>query len=216
MSGRTHAYFVGSGKAQEIAAAARAANAELILIDHPLSPSQERNLERLTGIRVIDRSGLILDIFALRARSFEGKLEVELAQLKHLSSRLVPRLDFTGRRQKRRYRAMRGGPGETKLETDRRLLATRMRSVTSRLSRLKLQRDTGRHARAEIPVPAVALVGYTNAGKSTLFNALTGSDAYVADRLFATLDPTVRRLQLPGGAPVVLADNCGLYPRTAA
>ena len=200
-------YFVGSGKAQEIASTARAANAELILIDHPLSPSQERNLERLTGIRVIDRSGLILDIFALRARSFEGKLEVELAQLKHLSSRLVR--GWTHLERQKGGIGLRGGPGETQLETDRRLLATRMRSVTSRLSRLKVQRDTGRNARAEIPVPAVALVGYTNAGKSTLFNALTGSDAYVADRLFATLDPTVRRLQLPGGAPVVLADTVG-------
>ncbi len=198
-------YFVGSGKAEEIAATARAARAELILIDHPLSPSQERNLEKLVGLRVLDRSGLILDIFAQRARSFEGKLEVELAQLKHLSTRLVR--GWTHLERQKGGIGVRGGPGETQLETDRRLLATRMRSVSRRLERLKMQRDTSRSARAGIPVPAVALVGYTNAGKSTLFRALTGSDVYVADQLFATLDPTVRRLRLP--APVVLADTVG-------
>jgi GTP-binding protein HflX len=200
-------YFVGSGKAQEIAGAARAENAALILFDHPLSPSQQRNLERLSGVRVLDRSGLILDIFARRARSFEGKLEVELAQLKHLSSRLVR--GWTHLERQKGGIGLRGGPGETQLETDRRLLGTRVRSVTHRLERLKQQRDTGRSARAEIPVPSVALVGYTNAGKSTLFNALTGSEVYIADQLFATLDPTVRRLRLPGGAPVVLADTVG-------
>ena len=200
-------YFVGSGKAEEIAGATRAENAELILFDHPLSPSQQRNLERLSGVRVLDRSGLILDIFARRARSFEGKLEVELAQLKHLSSRLVR--GWTHLERQKGGIGMRGGPGETQLETDRRLLGARVRSVTHRLERLKQQRDTGRGARAEIPVPSVALVGYTNAGKSTLFNALTGSGVYVADQLFATLDPTVRRLRLPGGAPVVLADTVG-------
>jgi len=200
-------YFVGSGKAQEIAGAVRAEQAELILFDHPLSPSQQRNLERLSGVRVLDRSGLILDIFARRARSFEGKLEVELAQLKHLSSRLVR--GWTHLERQKGGIGLRGGPGETQLETDRRLLAARVRSVTQRLQRLKQQRDTGRSARAEIPVPSVALVGYTNAGKSTLFNALTGSDVYIADQLFATLDPTVRRVALPGGAPVVLADTVG-------
>jgi GTP-binding protein HflX len=200
-------YFVGSGKAQEIAGAARAENAALILLDHPLSPSQQRNLERLSGVRVLDRSGLILDIFARRARSFEGKLEVELAQLKHLSSRLVR--GWTHLERQKGGIGLRGGPGETQLETDRRLLGARVRSVTHRLERLKQQRDTGRSARAEIPVPSVALVGYTNAGKSTLFNALTGSEVYIADQLFATLDPTVRRLRLPGGAPVVLADTVG-------
>src|SRR5580658_8430178 len=200
-------YFVGSGKAQQIADTARAENAELILFDHPLTPSQQRNLERLSGVRVIDRSGLILDIFAQRARSFEGKLEVELAQLKHLSSRLVR--GWTHLERQKGGIGLRGGPGETQLETDRRLLGARVRSVTQRLERLKQQRDTGRSARAEIPVPSVALVGYTNAGKSTLFNALTGSEVYIADQLFATLDPTVRRLRLPGGAPVVLADTVG-------
>jgi GTP-binding protein HflX len=199
-------YFVGSGKAQEIAGAARDADAEVILIDHPLSPSQERNLEKLSGRRVLDRSGLILDIFAQRARSFEGKLEVELAQLKHLSTRLVR--GWTHLERQKGGIGLRG-PGETQLETDRRLLMARMRSLTHRLKRLKLQRDTGRTARSEIPVPAVALVGYTNAGKSTLFHALTGSEVYIADQLFATLDPTVRRVQLPGSAAVVLADTVG-------
>ena len=199
-------YFVGSGKAQEIAGAAREADAEVILIDHPLSPSQERNLEKLSGRRVLDRSGLILDIFAQRARSFEGKLEVELAQLKHLSTRLVR--GWTHLERQKGGIGLRG-PGETQLETDRRLLMARMRSLTHRLKRLKLQRDTGRTARSEIPVPAVALVGYTNAGKSTLFRALTGSEVYIADQLFATLDPTVRRVQLPGSAAVVLADTVG-------
>ena len=199
-------YFVGSGKAQEIAGAAREADAEVILIDHPLSPSQERNLEQLSGRRVLDRSGLILDIFAQRARSFEGKLEVELAQLKHLSTRLVR--GWTHLERQKGGIGLRG-PGETQLETDRRLLMARVRSLTQRLKRLKLQRDTGRSARSEIPVPAVALVGYTNAGKSTLFQALTGSEVYIANQLFATLDPTVRRVQLPGSAAVVLADTVG-------
>jgi GTPase len=199
-------FFVGTGKADEIANAARALQAELILVDHPLSPSQQRNLEHLSGVRVLDRSGLILDIFAQRARSFEGKLEVELAQLKHLASRLVR--GWTHLERQKGGIGLRG-PGETQLETDRRLLAARVRSLTRRLERLKQQRDTGRSARAEIPIPAVALVGYTNAGKSTLFRALTGSEVYVADKLFATLDPTVRRLRLPGGAAVVLADTVG-------
>ena len=199
-------YFVGSGKAEEIAGAGREHQAELILVDHPLSPSQQRNLEHLSGLRVLDRNALILDIFAQRARSFEGKLEVELAQLRHMASRLVR--GWTHLERQKGGIGLRG-PGETQLETDRRLLAARVRSLTRRLQRLKQQRDTGRSARAEIPIPAVALVGYTNAGKSTLFRALTGSDVYIADKLFATLDPTVRRLRLPGGAAVVLADTVG-------
>ncbi len=199
-------YFVGSGKAEEISAVAAAESADVILIDHPLSPSQERNLEKLTGRRVLDRNGLILDIFAQRARSFEGKLQVELAQLKHLSTRLVR--GWTHLERQKGGIGLRG-PGETQLETDRRLLATRVRSLTRKLARLRQQRDTGRSARAEIPVPGVALVGYTNAGKSTLFRALTGADAYVADLLFATLDPTVRKLTLPGGARIVVADTVG-------
>src|SRR5579862_5762198 len=199
-------YFLGSGKAAELKDIAHASEADVILVDHALSPSQERNLEKLIERRVLDRNGLILDIFAQRARSFEGKLEVELAQLKHLASRLVR--GWTHLERQKGGIGLRG-PGETQLETDRRLLAARVRSLTRRLGRLKQQRDTGRSARAEIPVPAVALVGYTNAGKSTLFRALTGSDVYIADQLFATLDPTVRRLRLPGGAVVVLADTVG-------
>jgi len=199
-------FFVGSGKAEELKQAAEAGEAEVILVDHALSPSQERNLEKLTGRRVLDRNGLILDIFAQRARSFEGKLEVELAQLRHIGSRLVRGWSHL-ERQKGGI-GMRG-PGETQLETDRRLIAQRVRVLTRRLQKIKQQRETGRQMRAEIPVPSLALVGYTNAGKSTLFRALTGADAYIADQLFATLDPTVRRITLPGGTPVVVADTVG-------
>jgi GTPase len=155
---------------------------------------------------VLDRNTLILDIFAQRARSFEGKLEVELAQLKHTCSRLVR--GWTHLERQKGGIGMRG-PGETQLETDRRLIATRVRVLTKRLAKIKQQRETGRRVRAEIPVPSVAMVGYTNAGKSTLFRALTGADAYVADQLFATLDPTVRRITLPGGTAVVAADTVG-------
>ena len=199
-------YFVGSGKADEIRLSAEANDAELILVDQPLSPSQERNLEKLTNRRVLDRNGLILDIFAQRARSFEGKLQVELAQLSHLSTRLVR--GWTHLERQKGGIGLRG-PGETQLETDRRLVAKRIRTLKSRLEKLGRQRDTGRHVRREVPVPTVALVGYTNAGKSTLFNTLTGSDTYVADQLFATLDPTVRRVKLDGVGDVVLADTVG-------
>ncbi len=198
--------FVGSGKADQIRASAAEHGAQIILFDHALSPSQERNLEELIGRRVLDRNGLILDIFAQRARSFEGKLEVELAQLRHIATRLV-----RGWSHLERQKGGIGlrGPGETQLETDRRLLANRIRTLTRRLEKLQRQRETGRQARREVPVPTVALVGYTNAGKSTLFNALTGSQAYVADQLFATLDPTVRRVELPGSQIAVLADTVG-------
>src|SRR3984957_8353092 len=199
-------YFVGSGKAAEIASTARAHQADLILVDHPLSASQERNLEKHTGRRVLDRNGLILDIFAQRARSLEGKLEVELAQLKHLASRLVR--GWTHLERQKGGIGLRG-PGETQLETDRRLLGQRVKLLGKRLQRIQLQRETGRHTRMQIPVPTLALVGYTNAGKSTLFRTLTGSPAYVADQLFATLDPTVRRIRLPGGTPAVVADTVG-------
>jgi GTP-binding protein HflX len=199
-------YFVGSGKAQEIHDFAEARGADLVLVDQTLSPSQERNLEKLTGRRVLDRNGLILDIFAQRARSYEGKLQVELAQLSHLATRLVR--GWTHLERQKGGIGLRG-PGETQLETDRRLIAKRIRTLRSRLEKLDRQRDTGRHVRREVPVPTVALVGYTNAGKSTLFNALTGSDSYVADQLFATLDPTVRKLKLGGVGELVLADTVG-------
>ncbi len=199
-------FFVGSGKAEEVRQAAVDSCAEVVLVDHALSPSQERNLEKLIGLRVLDRNALILDIFAQRARSHEGKLEVELAQLRHLASRLVR--GWTHLERQKGGIGLRG-PGETQLETDRRLLGERVRVLSRRLEKLKQQRETGRQRRVEIPIPSVALVGYTNAGKSTLFRALTGADAYVADQLFATLDPLVRRVSLPGGAPIVVADTVG-------
>jgi GTP-binding protein HflX len=199
-------YFVGSGKAEEIRACAEEHAADLVLVDQTLTPSQERNLEKLTNRRVLDRNGLILDIFAQRARSFEGKLQVELAQLSHLASRLVR--GWTHLERQKGGIGLRG-PGETQLETDRRLIAKRIRTLKSRLEKLARQRDTSRHVRREVPVPTVALVGYTNAGKSTLFNALTGATTYVADQLFATLDPTVRQVKLAGVGEVVLADTVG-------
>jgi GTP-binding protein HflX len=199
-------YFVGSGKAEEIRACADLHDADVILVDQTLSPSQERNLEKLTNRRVLDRNGLILDIFAQRARSFEGKLQVELAQLSHMSTRLVR--GWTHLERQKGGIGLRG-PGETQLETDRRLIAKRIRTLRGRLEKLGRQRETGRHVRREIPVPTVALVGYTNAGKSTLFNSLTGSATFVADQLFATLDPTVRKVKLVGIGEVVLADTVG-------
>jgi GTP-binding protein HflX len=200
-------FFVGSGKADEIRASAVEHNADVVLFDHPLSPSQERNLEKLIEKRVLDRSGLILDIFAQRARSFEGKLEVELAQLKHIASRLVR--GWTHLERQRGGGIGNRGPGETQLETDRRLLGKRVKTLTARLEKIKQQRETGRQQRVDIPIPSLALVGYTNAGKSTLFRALTGADAYIADQLFATLDPTVRSIVLPGNTKVVVADTVG-------
>jgi len=191
-------HFIGSGKAEEIRDLAAAHEADVVLVDRALSPSQERNLEELIGRRVLDRNSLILDIFAQRARSHEGKLEVELAQLQHLATRLVR--GWTHLERQKGGIGLRG-PGETQLETDRRLLATRVRVLTKRLQKLRQQRETGRQERASIPVPSLALVGYTNAGKSTLFRALSGSETYIADQLFATLDPLVRRIRLPGGTP---------------
>ena len=199
-------HFIGSGKAEEVRDRAQAESADLVLVDHELSPSQERNLEKLTGRRVLDRAGLILDIFATRARSAEGKLEVELAQLRHLSTRLVR--GWTHLERQKGGIGLRG-PGETQLETDRRLIGKRIRTLTAKLGKLAQRRDTGRQVRKRVPVPGVALIGYTNAGKSTLFRALTGADAYVADQLFATLDPTVRRLRLPHTPDIVVADTVG-------
>jgi len=202
--------FIGSGKAEELKALVAATESELVIFNHPLSPAQERNLERLLQCRVIDRSGLILDIFAQRARSFEGKLQVELAQLKHLSTRLVR--GWTHLERQKGGIGLRG-PGETQLETDRRLLATRVAMLERRLQRIEGQRAQGRKARAKAELPVVSLVGYTNAGKSTLFNRLTEAGVLEADQLFATLDPTLRRLDLPSGNHVLLADTVGFVSR---
>jgi GTPase len=198
--------FVGQGKADEILAAVRENEADVVIFNHALRPSQERNLERLLSCRVLSRTGLILDIFAQRARSFEGKLQVELAQLRHLSTRLVR--GWTHLERQKGGIGLRG-PGETQLESDRRMINTRIRMINRRLEKVGRQRDQGRRARNRAEVPAVSVVGYTNAGKSTLFNALTGAHVYAADQLFATLDPILRRIDLPGVGPLVLADTVG-------
>lgn len=198
--------FVGRGKADEIKQLVQVEQAELVIFDHTLSPSQERNLEREFTCRVVDRTGLILDIFAQRARSFEGKLQVELAQLQHLSTRLVR--GWTHLERQKGGIGLRG-PGETQLESDRRLLNQRIDQIKRRLMRVDSQRSQGRRGRAKADIPTVSLVGYTNAGKSTLFNTLVGSWVYAADKLFATLDPTLRRLDLKGEGPVVIADTVG-------
>lgn len=200
------ATYVGSGKAEEIRATVERETAELVLVNHPLSPSQERNLEKIVGCRVLDRVGLILDIFAQRAHSAEGKLQVELAQLEHLSTRLVR--GWTHLERQKGGIGLRG-PGETQLEVDRRLIRDRIKKLNQRLNRVSVQRRARRKARLKIPVPTVSLVGYTNAGKSTLFNRLTQSSVYAADQLFATLDPTMRRVELPGNITLILADTVG-------
>ncbi|HEY8587517.1 MAG TPA: ribosome rescue GTPase HflX [Rhodanobacter sp.] len=200
-------FYVGTGKAGEVAEAARAMEADLVLVDHLLTPVQERNLEKHLGVRVVDRAGLILDIFAQRARSHEGKLEVELAQLRHLATRLVR--GWTHLDAQRGGAIGNRGPGETQLETDRRLLGERVKMLTRRLQKVQTQRVQQRRARLRNTVPRVALVGYTNAGKSTLFNALTTGAVYAADQLFATLDPTVRKLEALSCGPAVLADTVG-------
>ena len=198
--------FVGQGKLEEIRAAVVEHQAELVLFNHALRPSQERNLERELQCRVLDRTGLILDIFAQRARTHEGKLQVELAQLQHMSTRLVR--GWTHLERQKGGIGLRG-PGETQLETDRRLLRERIKSINARLEKVRAQRNQARRARQRAEIPAVSLVGYTNAGKSTLFNALTRSDVYAADQLFATLDPTLRRLPIPELGTVLLADTVG-------
>lgn len=200
------ATLIGSGKLDEVKVAADASGADLILVNHPLSPVQERNLEKALERRVVDRTGLILDIFAQRARSHEGKLQVELAQLRHMATRLVR--GWTHLERQRGGAIGLRGPGETQLETDRRLLQKRVEQLQRRLGKVEVQRTQMRRARVRSELPRVALVGYTNAGKSTLFNAMTGADAYAADLLFATLDPTIRRIALPGGS-IVLADTVG-------
>ncbi len=204
---RIHAgTFFGSGKVGELREAVVREGADLVLVDHALSPSQERNLERELRCRVLDRTGLILDIFAQRARSHEGKLQVELAQLEHLSTRLVR--GWTHLERQKGGIGLRG-PGETQLETDRRLLRARIKKLQQRLQRVRTQRQIRRKARQKVPIPTVSLVGYTNAGKSSLFNALTEAGVYAADQLFATLDPTMRRLVLPANVSAILADTVG-------
>ncbi len=200
------AYFIGSGKVEEIALAAAAHEAELILVDHALSPAQQRNLERVLKLRVVDRVTLILDIFALRARSHEGKVQVELAQLQHLVTRLT-RL-WSHLERQRGGIGMRG-PGESQLEMDRRMIGDKVRLLRERLDKLERQRQTQRRARARSGVLSVSLVGYTNAGKSTLFNALTRADAYAADQLFATLDTTTRKVWVEGAGSVTVSDTVG-------
>jgi len=199
-------YFVGEGKAEEIAAAVKDSNADVVLFDHTLSPAQERNLERLCQCRVIDRTGLILDIFAQRARTHEGKLQVELAQLRHISSRLVR--GWTHLERQKGGIGLRG-PGETQLETDRRLIRGKIRQILSRLAKVEKQREQGRQARSKAGIPTISLVGYTNAGKSSLFNQMTKSEVYAADQLFATLDPTLRRIDIDDVGVTVLADTVG-------
>ncbi len=201
------ATYVGAGKVEEVAVLREAHGADVVLVDKALSPVQERNLEKACKCRVVDRTGLILDIFAQRARSFEGKLQVELAQLRHLATRLVR--GWTHLERQRGGAIGLRGPGETQLETDRRLLAERVKILRRRLDQVQVQRGQTRRARQRGGIPTVALVGYTNAGKSTLFNRLTGARVYAADQLFATLDPTLRRIEgLPCG-PLLLADTVG-------
>jgi len=200
-------YFVGSGKAEEIRDLVKSEEIELVLINHAISPAQERNIEKLVECRVLDRTGLILDIFAQRARTHEGKLQVELAQLSHLSTRLVR--GWTHLERQKGGIGLRG-PGETQLETDRQLLGARIKQLKKRLEKVRQQREESRKGRIRADIPTVSLVGYTNAGKSTLFNRLCEQQAvYVADQLFATLDPTLRRIELPSQEPVILADTVG-------
>ncbi len=199
-------YFVGSGKAEEIAEQVKLLGANVVIFNHSLSPTQERNLEKLCQCRVVDRTGLILDIFAQRARTHEGKLQVELAQLKHISTRLVR--GWTHLERQKGGIGLRG-PGETQLETDRRLIRGRIKNILGRLDKVQKQREQGRRARQRAEIPTVSLVGYTNAGKSTLFNRITEAGVYAADQLFATLDPTLRKLELADVGTVILADTVG-------
>ncbi|EJN6827051.1 ribosome rescue GTPase HflX [Vibrio cidicii] len=199
-------YYVGEGKAQEIAQAVQMTGAEIVIFNHALSPAQERNLERLCQCRVIDRTGLILDIFAQRARTHEGKLQVELAQLRHISTRLIR--GWTHLERQKGGIGLRG-PGETQLETDRRLLRERIKAILRRLEKVSKQREQGRRARNRAEIPTLSLVGYTNAGKSTLFNRITEAGVFAADQLFATLDPTLRKIDLMDVGPAILADTVG-------
>ncbi|MBY4677058.1 ribosome rescue GTPase HflX [Marinobacterium arenosum] len=199
-------FFLGSGKLEELRALVHQHEAEIVIFNHALSPGQERNIEREIQCRVLDRTGLILDIFAQRARTHEGKLQVELAQLEHMSTRLVR--GWTHLERQKGGIGLRG-PGETQLETDRRLLRARIKSIQRRLERVRRQRDQGRRARRRAEIPTLSLVGYTNAGKSTLFNKITAAEVYAADQLFATLDPTLRRIDVADVGSAILADTVG-------
>ena len=202
----TARFLIGSGKVEELRQLVMAEQADLVIFNHALTPSQERNLERALECRVLDRVGLILDIFAQRAQTYEGKLQVELAQLDHIASRLVgSRTDLSGQLGGIGLR----GPGETQLETDRRLLRVRVKQIKNRLEKVRNQRQLARRSRQRADIPGVSLVGYTNTGKSTLFNFLTESQVFAADQLFATLDPTVRRVEIPNLGAVTLADTVG-------
>lgn len=198
--------FIGTGKLEEVRARVAASGVELVIFNHELTPGQERNLEKELKCRVLDRVGLILDIFAQRARSYEGKLQVELAQLQHLSTRLIR--GWTHLERQKGGIGLRG-PGETQLETDRRLIGKRIKTINARLGKVRVQRSQGRRWRQRSGIPVVSLVGYTNAGKSTLFNRLTGADAYTADKLFATLDPMLRKVEMVPGTDVILGDTVG-------
>lgn len=199
-------YFIGTGKLEELQELVHLHQAELVIFNHTLSPSQERNLEKALQCRVLDRTGLILDIFAQRARTFEGKLQVELAQLRHMSTRLIR--GWTHLERQKGGIGLRG-PGETQLETDRRLLRGRITAIEKRLDKVRRQRDQGRRSRKRASIATVSLVGYTNAGKSTLFNHVTDAEVYAEDQLFATLDPTMRRIELPDVGAAILADTVG-------
>lgn len=199
-------YFIGSGKLEEVADAVRTHSAELVLFNHSLSPGQERNLEKYLKCRVLDRTGLILDIFAQRARSHEGKLQVELAQLQHLSTRL--KRGWTHLDRQKGGIGLRGA-GETQLELDQRIIGQRIKAINKGLTKVRGQREQGRKSRMRAEISTISLVGYTNAGKSSLFNALTSAGAYAADKLFATLDSTLRRIELPNYGPAIIADTVG-------
>lgn len=204
-------YFIGKGKLLEIQALQQSTGASLMLFNHELTPGQERNLEQFLKCRILSRTELVLDIFAQRARSFEGKLQVSLAQLQHLSSRLIR--GWTHLERQQGGIGVRGGPGETQLETDRRLIRQRIKTIQVKLNRVRQQRQQSNRTRKRAHIPLISLVGYTNAGKSSLFNCLTGTNSFIADQLFATLDPLLRRVRLPNNQIFILTDTVGFIQK---